>query len=199
MIKSKIKAKSKILYRDCSIPARLFFDNLIQGDISVLGKGTGEELYKAYFNIIDEYCVLDENKTLLALFTTQESISRMQNTQAHISAQIYNLKYLCSSKEDVLKVKEVLDLIQKPKLNFDPEKGLNKEIKRLETHIGALNNNIRMLIPQENEQKKQVKVNFDKRLVAVENALGREINSNVTLKKFIYLEKSAIKKATPNG
>ena len=199
MIKSKRKilSKSNIKYNNCDIPAKLFFNQLIQGDSSVLGIGTPEELHKAYFDIIDEYCELDNNKKLLELFTTQEKISRMQNTQIHIKSQIYNLKYLCETKEHVLKVKEVLDEIQRPVIKFDPDKGIEFNIKRLEMIIGSLNNNIKMLIPTEKIQKKQVKTDFNKRLVNVENALNREINEDVTLRKFIYLEKSAIERNKP--
>lgn len=199
MIKARRKSSKKgnIKYNNCDIPAKIFFNHLIHGEINVLGEGNPQELHKVYFDIIDEYCELYDDKLLLKLFTTQESLSRMQNTQAHIQAQIYNLKFLCSSKHDIDLVKSVIDEIKKPKIEIKVSKGIDWNVKLLEKVIGSLNNNINMLLSSERKEKKQVKTDFTKRLVLVENALGREINENVTLRKFIFLEKSAIDRAKP--
>lgn len=194
----KIK-RSKIIYNNCDIPAKMFFDELMQGNASVLGHGSSEDIHNAYMNIIDEYCDLDNNIRMIDWFKKQEKISCIQIAISNITTLLYIIKKVYNPKNE--RQKEAVTLLNKIKytsVRFDDKKPLNEEIIRVESVVlGVLRNDLNMEISTEKHEQKEIKKEFLKRLVAIENCLGRAIDDDISLRRFIYLEKSAIKKSIP--
>lgn len=194
------KRKSKILYSNCDIPARLFFDELMHGNITVLGKGNPNDLYEAYWGVIDEFCDIDNNTTLRNWFHKQVKLSKLQRAISDVRTLLNPIKNLVVVRCELEACITLINALEYPKVNFDIEKPLDEEIKRVEFQvIGILENELNMLMPEQTEKKKEIIKDFSDRLVAVENALGRQIDDNVSLRKFISLEKSAIRKAKQNS
>lgn len=199
MIKLLRRNRSRILYTNCDIPARLFFDELMQGNISVLGKGTPTELHNAYMAIVDEYCELDNNRKMLDWFTKQNRISKIQRGISDVALCLAPIKYICITESQFKRAINNINYIDYPKVKFDIKKPLNDEIKRVEhSVIGMLKNELNMLVDDNTKSKEKIQKDFFKRLVSVQNALGRNLDDNISLRKFIYEEKSAIDKCKPN-
>lgn len=195
----KLFRRNKILYNNCYIPAKLFFDELMQGNINVLGKGTPEQLHTAYMSIVDEYCELDNNRRMLDWFTKQNKISKIQRAISDVTACLRPIKYICVTEEQFLRAITVINSIEYPKVKFDVKKPLVDEITRVERSvIGILNNELNMLLSDDVKTKEKIKKEFFKRLVSVQNAIGRNLDEDITLRKFIFEEKAAIEKCKPN-
>lgn len=189
------KLKKKIFYSDCSIPARLFFDHIIHGDISVLGVGNNREVHNAYWSIINEFCELDNNNGLLKWFKLQVKLSNTERAIHDVQTLLFPIKHLCEDEYQIEVCVKFLNALKYPVINFDTSKPLQEEIQRIESQvIGILHNELEMQKPAHEQEHKKIVKDFNDRLVAVENMLGRSIDDDVTLRKFISLEKSAYNK-----
>lgn len=178
-----------IKYSNCDIPAVLFFDELMHGNVSVLGKGKEEDLKKAYFNILAEYVELSKNNTIKKWYNDVERISNIKRAISDVYAIIstictfYGTKYL----EEFTKT---INALEYPKLNFDPKKDILSEIERINSVIGNLKNELYMVDNEKETEIKKAQKNFIKNIVSIQNSLGYSIEENVTLRKYIYLEQS---------
>lgn len=192
MVKAKDKA---LIYNNCDIPAHLFFDELMHGNIYVLGIGSPELLYSTYMSIIDEYCELSENAKMISWFKKQNKLSQLQRQISDIQTLLNPIKYLCSTKEEFTACIALLNALERPKIKFDINKPLNEETERVEKRvIGVLNNEINTLISSNEKAPERLKKDFMQRLVSVQNILGYVLPDDVTLRKFVFLEKAAMNK-----
>lgn len=189
MVKAKDKA---LIYTNCDIPANIFFDELMHGNVYVLGKGSLELLYKTYMDIVDEYCELSGNAKMISWFKRQNRLSDLQRQISDVTTLLNPIKYLCSSNEEIDACVALLNALNKPKIKFDVSKGLDNEIERVEKRvIGVINNEINSILSVQEKAPEKLKKDFMQRLVNVQNILGYALHDNVTLRKFIFLEKAA--------
>ena len=185
-----------IKYNDCSIPAKLFFEEILSKDnVSVLGEGTPEELEAAKMAIIDEYCVIDNNYKLKQWYKTNAKIKVIEHTISTISAIVYALYYNNPNKEQKEALINALNILDKPKIRFKKEKPLKDEIIRINTKVlGALRNEIKFLRPKKNnEEEKENKYYFDTDYMKLCAAMGQSLPDNPTLAGYVEL-KNVLKK-----
>jgi len=193
-----ITTKSNILYTNCDIPARLFFNNLSAGDLSVLGTGTQEELQVAYYSILDEYCELDNNTSFIEAFKKEEIISLIQSDIATIETALHAIIYVELTKDERISIIDKLNEWKPPHavVRFDKDKPLLDEALRIQKKvIGALKNRLNQEVSTRKKRVEKVKRTFESDCVAIEIALQVSINDDVSLRKFIEYSKQAIERS----
>lgn len=200
------KEAYKIKWKDCSIPAKLFFDEVIKGNYSVLGNAPVEQLEKAYWDIMDEYVKLDDNVRLMDWYKKQEKLSLIRLKITNINELLYSISYVAESNDERMLFVDLLNKMTKPKVNFKVENTDNEiewldEILRVKNQvIGELENEVDILTmndkPSEETPKEYA---FEERLDAVENIHGYKLPVNISLREFIFKEKSAHKKVKAYG
>jgi len=199
-----VTPKSHILYSNCDIPARLFFNNLSAGDLSVLGTGTKEELQAAYYSILDEYCELDNNTAFIEAFKKEEIISLIQSDIANIRSALQVIVYAELSKDERISIIDKLNEWKPPHavVRFDKDKPINEEVVRISKKvIGGLKNYLNKEISTRKKRIEKVKRTFEADCVSIHACLGTKIDSDVTLRLFIEYSKLAIEmnKKTSHG
>lgn len=198
MIKLFKRSRSQIKYSNCDIPAILYFDELMHGNVSVLGKGTPEQLNTAYWSIIDEYCELSGNYKMKTWFEKQEKVSNIQRAISDVNVCINNIilaTQLASLPEQITPFIDAINKLEFPKVKFSYDKPLFQELDRVRRGvIGSLNNQLKIELGNEEKKKEAIKKDFMGRMVNIQNVLGYTITDETTLRKFIYLEKSAQEK-----
>lgn len=189
----------KILYTNCDIPARLFFDELCNGNLSVLGEGTPEQLQAAYMSILDEYVKIDNNTSFLKAFQLEERISNIQANIAALEVAIYHIYY-----DTLITIEQRLELIatlnewKKPRINFNTDKPLLDECLRLQNKvIGALKNDLNFAVSERKKERKERVKTFYRDCVIMEEVLGIKIDDNVSLEKFSLYNKRVVEKTKP--
>jgi len=193
-------APSKMLYTNCDIPARLFFDELCNGNLSVLGDGTPEELQSAYMSILDEYVKIDNNTSFLKAFQLEERISDIQAKIAALDLSVYHIYYdPLITKEQRLEIIATLNEWKKPRINFNPDKPILDECHRIQTKIvGALKNDLNFAVAERKKERKERVKTFYRDVAAIEVILAPlRIDANVTLRMFLEYNKIAVEKTKP--
>jgi len=196
--KRDIIPKSRIIYSTCDIPARLFFNNLSAGDLSVLGTGTQEELQAAYYSILDEYCELDNNTAFIEAFKKEEIISMIQSDIATIETALHAIVYVELTKDERISIIDKLNEWKPPHavIRFNKDNPILAEVLRVKKSvIGALKNRLNQEVSTRKKRVKKVKSTFESDCVAIEIALQVSINDDVTLSKFIEYSKQAIERS----
>jgi len=197
---SALPIAGKILYTNCDIPARLFFDELCNGNLSVLGEGTPEELQAAYMSILDEYVDIDNNKSFLKAFQIEEQAADIQAKIAAIELAVYHIYYdPIITKEQRLEIISTLNEWKKPRIRFDPDKPTLDECYRLQTKvIGSLKNDLNFLLAERKTERKERVKTFYRDVAAIEVVLAPlRIDANVTLRMFLEYNKIAVEKTKP--
>lgn len=196
--KQSRKEKHVIYWKDCNIPAKLFFDEVIKGNYHVLGKAPVEQLEKAYWSIIDEYVELDHNDALKDWFKRKERIAELHAVKDVINNCLYSLAYLTLSKEQILRVIMGLNSVEAISVNFDTEKPVKDEIERVQHQvIGELENEINIeeagfKTTTENESQK-----YEAMLGTIQDIHGYWLPEDISLKMFLAKKHSAIEKSRP--
>jgi len=191
-------APSRILYSNCDIPAKLFFDEVCNGNLSVLGEGTPAELEAANMSIIDEYCEIDNNVSFKEAFTLEEKISGLLATIEAINLAVHTIAYdQLLSKEDRLEMIANLTAFKKPKITFNLDAPIINECNRIATKIvGSLKNNLNQLIAQRKKERTTRNKIFHKSLAALKTVLAPiMIEENVSLRMFLEYEKIATERS----
>lgn len=195
MIKLFKRNRSQIKYSNCDIPAILYFDELMHGNVSVLGKGTPEQLNTAYWGIIDEYCELSDNFKMKSWFEKQEKVSNIQRAISDVNVCINNIivaSHIATQTEQIKPFIEAINKLEFPRVKFSYTKPLHDEVNRVRKGvIGSLNNQLKIELGNQEKKKEAIKKDFMARIVNIQNILGYTIKDNTTLRKFVFLEKSA--------
>lgn len=183
------------MYKDCDIPAKLFFKVINTGDYSLLGKGNPEEQEQAFNDIFDEYYILDGNKRVEASFKKSNRIAVLSMNIGFIESMIHAIAcvpMIVSERLELIKILNDTNLI-KPQFNTD--KPILEEINRVQLRVKAMKNELNIILGSEKKTNDNVKYSFEKEVVSIENILGRGIDNNdLTLRKYIELKKSAVEK-----
>jgi len=193
-----VTPKSHIIYSNCDIPARLFFNNLSAGDLSVLGTGTQEELQKAYYSILDEYCELDNNTAFIEAFKKEEIISLIQSDIATLETALYAIIYVELTKDERISIIDKLNEWKPPHavIKFNKDNPILDEVLRVKKSvIGALKNRLNQEVSTRKKRVEKVKRTFEADCVSIEISLQVSINDDVTLRKFIEYSKQAIERS----
>lgn len=188
-----------VKWNDATIPARIFFEMMHSADYSVLGS-TPEENAKAFMQIFDEYVDLDGNDRIVSLYRKKCRIVSLESRINAINMHLYAVLYTALNVDDRLKIIDSLNSIEsspgKSLVKFNVDKPLTEEVSRVQQFvIGNINNELNIERLTEKKQSEAVKYSFESDLVAIEDALGRTIPDDITLKKYIAYKKSAQEKA----
>lgn len=179
-----------IKYTNCDIPAVLFFDELMHGNTSVLGDGSKDELEEVYFKILEEYVDLSKNNKIKKWYNDIERASNIKRAISDVYVIVANICMFYGTKY-ITDYTKIINSLEYPTLNFDPEKDLLAELERINySVIGSLKNELQMIDNEKNTEVKKAQKNFIKNIVSIQNSLGYSIEENVTLRKYIYLEQS---------
>lgn len=184
------------MWTTCDIPAKLFFEALNEQDFTLLGEGTPEEQEKAFDSIFDEYVTLDNNEKVLSWYKKRSKIALINLQIQIISTTIYSICYVPLTNTEREALIDVLNNIEGVKVGFNKEKPLLEEVARIQTQvIGALKNRLNIEMSTEKRQEKANKFCFEQDLVSVQNVLGYNLNDDLSLRKYVFLKKSAENKA----
>lgn len=185
--------KKQHIWQDCNIPAKLFFKVINTGDYTLLGKGKSEVLEKSFYKILDEFCIIDDNKAIIEAYqkSAKAMVTRLQI--ALIKEYLYHLTFVKMSKDVQDMFIDKLNSISGVVVEFSKVKPLFEEINRVETKvIGRLINQMNIDEADSDKGKKKAESNFYDELVNIINVLDMSnVNEDLSLYLFISLKKQA--------
>jgi hypothetical protein len=200
--------ESKILYSDCSIPASLFFHIVETKDFSLLGTGNAEQLEAAYNSIFDEYVMLSGSEEVIRAYKKSAKVGLLKSKIEIAQNLLYAICFQETSVEERLQFIDILNSIESTPatdvlparyhFRFNKDKPIFDEIEKCQQAIGILENELNFDLSTEKKLNEAVKYIFESDLVNIQNALGYNLPDDLSLKKFIYLKQSAIKKSQAN-
>lgn len=200
------KRKTEVIFwNDAEIPAKVFFEVMLEGKLELLGNAPEEKLEAVFDKIFDEYITLDGNEKVLNWYKKRETVSRLASKIELIELLLYRILFIELTTKERLELIDKLNSIEdKPATDYSPatylvkfskDKPILDEVKRVQDVVlGSLKTRINIEIASEKKQGENIKYVFENDLVDIENVLGRTIDDDVTLKKFISLKHSANKK-----
>lgn len=183
-----------ILYNNCDIPAKLFYNEVIgKSNLSVLGSGTDKELESALYGIIDELCEIEQNRELVNIYKKKDKIDRIQTLINYIETVLYDIVFIKLTEEERNDFIDILNSIDYIKIKFDKKKDILSEVERVQKSvIGMLKNQINHE-KGEVDKKEQKYAGFEKELVRLEQILpSGYINPDCTLR--LYAEYKTLAK-----
>lgn len=196
LLKRRRQLKPVILWHDCNIPAKLFFDILNTRDYTKLGTAPIEELEKAFEKIFDEYVVLDGNEKVIQWYKKQCKISFLNYQIWVIETALYTICYAPLTKEQRIRVIDNLNAMQTPKVKFDKDKPILDEVQRIQRSVlGSIRNRLNLELSNEKKVEEQAKYSYRKDLAAIENVLGHSLPEKMSLEMFLERKKSAVEKS----
>lgn len=185
--------KKQHIWQDCNIPAKLFFKVINTGDYTLLGKGKPNVLEQSFYKILDEFCVIDDNKAIIEAYqkSAKAMVTRLQI--ALIKEYLYHLTFVKMSKDVQDMFIDKLNSISGVVIEFSKVKPLFEEINRVETKvIGRLINQMNIDEADSDKGKKKAESNFYDELVNIINVLDMSnVNEDISLYLFISLKKQA--------
>lgn len=170
-----------INYKDCSIPAKLFFEICKTGDLY----GVSQENWDAIF---DEAYQLRQNREAKEVIFRKQRIATLILQANIIQDALFALTKLGKYRDARDRIIEILKKIQ---VNIRPESMYDDILKALKVKIGGIKNRIRLeelYFKQENEK---IGATYEEICVSIENVLERTIDENLSMYKFIAYEKSS--------
>lgn len=170
------------MYKDCSIPARLFFKVASTGDLTLLPKGSDWDA------ISDEYHLLSNDRRTTRLLEKQKRVAWLI-LKAHVIQDtlfcLNKFQMYREAREKIIEILKGLDVVIRPD-------AVNEDILRtLNVTIGRIKNQIRLEELELKDQRKIIGATFDEVCVSIENVLERTISEDVTTYKFIAYKKSS--------
>lgn len=196
MIFSKKKIVEKVDYwSDTRIPANIFFYNLNNTNKSFLiksGKPTEEELSKAWENIEDEYYSLREDKKSSLMMSTRTKIAMMTLKISFCQLSVNLLENMPMSDDHINEIFIKLSKVGvrlKESLSFKEKISIVKEqyIPSWETELQMEQDNLK------NNTSEQV-AEYEEALQIISDIKERHMPEDMSLKRFVIEEKSALKR-----
>lgn len=179
------------MYKDCDLPAKLFFKIINTGDYSLLGDGDANEQEQSFNDIFDEYFLLTNNKSLLSVYTKHQKIEKQKAIISVINSILYAITYIRQTREEREEQIALLNSINGVKINFDINKPIIEEIERVKTKvIGSLTNQLKLDLSTVQQQKETVSTSFERRVVWMSKVTEIRIPPNeITLHEFIEYDR----------
>lgn len=177
-----------------TIKAKVFFKVLETKNYQLLKPKNREKGLEAVFmRIYDEFFTASDNmeaKQYLELTGEIASLEyKLTNLKRALSFYYYNKTTKQMRLDFIAALKEGYDI------DIDPEADFTSEVLRvLNTDCAFIENELTMLLAQYKEmtQKSQSKANsYERSIVGIENVLKRSVNDDITLAKYVELERAA--------
>jgi len=194
--KQKKETKPVIYWTNCDIPAKVFFHIMHSGEFDKLGTDTSDNLETAFNIIFDEYIKLDNNTQIMDWYTQRCKVGNIRKTINMVETCLHHITFSIMTREELLEAIRVINLIKGVNVRFDINKDPLDEIIRIQQKVlGSLQNDLNFELSKEKDTKEDVKYHFEEDLVSIENVLERSVPEDMTLRKFVFLKKSAIEKS----
>lgn len=177
-------------YETCDIPGKLFFEIVDKAAFSLLGWKTDLDNQKAFDKIYDEYFELTQSPRVKKYFEMRLQISALHHK---ITVLDTTLNFIVNFPMTVKHRLEIIDLLAEINIKIDKEKDLVEQVNAIKHRVvGSLNNKLKIQISyfEKLQKKNDVKTTFEKMIVDLENVLGRTIDDNISLRKFIAYKQS---------
>lgn len=190
----------KILYNNCDIPARYYYEMMHSGDYSKMGEGTHEELEAAFDVIVDEHFTLYPNEKAIEWFRSKANIEILQLSVFFIKKQLYELCFSQLSNEEKEEIVSALNKLSTVKVKFDIKKDFYKEVDRVQNIvIGFLENQANAELVIKKEQGEKQAYNFYDDLNTITTALMIYLPDDISLHRFESCKKQAMQRSKPNN
>lgn len=178
-----------IIWSTCDIPAKLFYNEVIaKSNLSVLGKGTPEQLDEAFKSIIDELCVIENNVGIINLYRKRFNISKTQLILSFVETTLHQIAYLKLTDEERLKRIQWLNNIKGVSVKFNTNKPILEEIERVSVSVlGSLRNKLKSEIQDDEKKTEKAVGSFEKRLGQLSIVLGWQVSEDLSLRYFCEL------------
>ena len=194
--KQKKETKPVIYWTNCDIPAKVFFHIMHSGEFDQLGTDTAENLEQAFNIIFDEYIELDNNTQIMDWYTQRCKVENIRKTINIVETCLHHITFSIMTSDELLEAIRVINLIKGVNVRFDINKDPLDEIIRIQQKVlGSLQNDLNFELSKEKDTKEDVKYHFEEDLVSIENVLERNVPEDMSLRKFVFLKKSAIEKS----
>lgn len=182
-----------ILYNDCEIPAKLFYNEVIgKSNLNALGKGKPEQLNKAFYDIIDELCVLEDNKALISVYKKRLKLTQLVLTKEYIETALHRITFTKMTPElRREKIEKWLHPLKYPKIKFDFNKPILEEIERVSRTVKMLNNEINTYNDDIQDKGKKANIGFEEEVAGINRITGCRVLDTDTLRQFIAYKKQA--------
>lgn len=181
------------MYTIDTIPAKTFFRVQQTGDLTLLSteKKTNKELYDAWEEIVKKDQEITGNKKSNRIINLTTKIERLNLELETLSAVITSLKNERNSDLETILKESDYKLTEK---NFAQDlETAQRQIKSIKVRISRFENELKRLLPTENQQKQET---FEDILVNIFTVLeiGLVDANTITLLYFRSLEKQAVRK-----
>lgn len=182
-----------ILYNNCEIPAKLFYNEVIgKSNLNALGKGKPEHLNKAFYDIIDELCALEDNKALISVYKKRFKLTQLVLTKEYIETALHRITFTKMTPElRREKIEKWLQPLKYPKIKFDFNKPILEEIERVSRTVKMLNNEINTHNDDIQDKGKKANIGFEEEVAGINRITGCRVLDTDTLRQFIAYKKQA--------
>lgn len=188
MIKLK---RNRIKYNNCEIPAKLFYNEIIgKGNLAVLGKGTPKQLQDALMSIIDELCVIEDNKELIAIYRKRDKITRLYQLISYVETSLHVLYYIkLTDAERWERLEKYLSGLPNIKFKVNRKEPVEKEIDRaMSSVVGMLRNQLNSESEDVDKKEQKVKATFEAEVLSLAKITGIRLMDNDSLRYFAELK-----------
>ena len=177
-----------------TIKAKVFFKILETKNYQLLKPRPREKgLEQIFIGIYDEFFIRSDNDEAKQYLELTKQIAFLEAKIAYLKQALHFYYYNKTTKEMRLEFIEALstgyDIL------IDIEAPFRDEVHRVLTvDVGIIENDLAFANAQYEEMTKKSKqkaFNYEKNIVAIENVLKRSVNDDITLAKYVELEKSA--------
>lgn len=185
-----------LFWNDLNIPAKLFFHNLGDDNLSFLtisGDPTPTQLEKAWDQLYDSYFKIKDDRKAKLILKTKTRIAKLHH---NILIAKNALDYICIIPTLDKDRKELIKVLKKHlKININPRKDLYEEIQRvLNMQIPAWETNLEIEKHNLEELKKGKKVSFESMIDSISDSKGYAFPEDISLFRFLEAEKREIDK-----
>lgn len=183
---------------DLNIPAKLFYDNLGNEDLSFLtisGKPTEKELDKAWDSLYDMYFEKKDDRKAKLILKTKKKIAFLSYKIHVVRNRLQFLSTISLSYNQKREIIKDLNKFFKVRINVNAE--LLDEMHRIMTvQIPAWETNLQIEIANFDLLKKGKSSSFEASLDAINDSKGyAALDENVSLIRFLEAEKREVEKS----
>ena len=177
-----------------TIKAKIFFKILDTKDYQLLKPKPREKcLEQVFMSIYDEFFIHSENNEAKQYLELSKKVAEYEYKISNLKRALHFYYYNKTTKEMRLGFIEALK--KGYDIEIDPNESFSSEVLRvLNIDLGILENELEISkneLIQLTKKETQKISSYESKIVAVENVLKRSIDDDITLAKYIELEKSA--------